>query len=207
MDQAVLDKGVTPPAGSVTPPAQPVQPTPAPEPPDDTDGVTPPPSKKQYSADYVAKITKENADRRAREAELEARLKTFEDEKLSEKEKAERDLQEARDKAKALEERTQKLLLDGLLKDAALEAGASAQKTGGILRLVDTAHIEYDIVTGEPTEASIKAAIASVKSEYPELFGTPGLPNSGSPNNPPRTVGTAQLVDPRNPWAGATWKD
>ena len=52
---------------------------------------------------------------------------------------------------------------------AALSAGAPAAKLAGILKLADLSDVE--VTDGEVDQTAVKAAIATVKKDYPELFG------------------------------------
>lgn len=145
---------------------------------------------KSFSKEYVEELRAEAArhrvekqkERAEREA-LEAKIKEFEDAKLSVEEKAKRDYEEAVTRASSLEKQAREASLKYELALAAREEGISDVKAA--VKLADRELIEYDSA-GNIT--NLPDVIEHLRSEYSSLFSkTASAPNTGvtNPAKPP----------------------
>lgn len=100
-------------------------------------------------------------------ADLEAKLKAYEDEKLSESEKLQKRLAELETQNARLAQERKDALTRTALQEAAQAAGM--KKASAIWKLADRDKLQFD-EDGTPTPKSMEAAIAAVKAELPELF-------------------------------------
>lgn len=151
---------------------------------------------KTFDADYVKQLREEAARHRVekqkeaqRAQELEARLKEFEDAKLSLEERREREF----DETKAMASRFQQMATENNLKYQL----AVASKTEGIVdvnaavKLADRELIQTDDA-GNIT--NISDVIAALKGEYVSLFSSaPHAPNTGV-TNPPKAASAKKLT-------------
>lgn len=140
-----------------------------------------------FDKEYVKSIREEAADwrtkLRAKEAEHEAalaKLKEYEDAKLTESEKAARDFEEAKSRASNMENLAREASLKYELAIAAREEGISDVKAA--VKLADRELIEYDSA-GNIT--NLPDVIEHLRSEYSSLFSkTATAPHTGVTNPP-----------------------
>lgn len=140
---------------------------------------------KSFTEDYVKELRAEAAAHRAekqkQKAENEAllaRLKEFEDAKLTEQERLTRDFDEVKTKATGFESKLREAELRAELALAAREANIVDLKAA--LKLADRELIEYD-TSGSITNMS--DVIDSLRNEYPSLFNkAASAPNTGVTN-------------------------
>jgi hypothetical protein len=121
---------------------------------------------KQYPESYVRELREEAAKHRREKAAIEAKLKALEDEKLSDTERREKRLKELE---------AENARLAGESRRAAILAQAAA--AGAI--------VPEAIVGLVPADAEdVKAGVAAVKREYPQLFVKPsaGSADAGAGN-------------------------
>lgn len=140
---------------------------------------------KTFSKEYVEELRaeaarhrvekqKERADREA----LEARVKEYEDAKLSDTEKAARDFDEAKTKASSYETKAKELAINYELAMAARDEGIADVKAA--VKLADRELIEYDS-SGNIT--NLPDVIENLRSTYSSLFSkTASAPNTGVTN-------------------------
>lgn len=145
---------------------------------------------KSFSKEYVEELRAEAARHRVekqkekaeREA-LEAKLREYEDAKLSAEEKAARDFDEAKTKASSYETKAKELALNYELAMAAREEGIADVKAA--VKLADRELIEYDSA-GNIT--NLPDVIENLRSTYSSLFSKGvSAPNTGvtNPAKPP----------------------
>mgnify|MGYP000847624422 CR=1 FL=1 len=143
-----------------------------------------------FDKEYVKGIREEAAEWRTKlrkqEAAYEealAKLKSYEDEKLSAEEKLSRDFEEAKTRASSMEQKAREASLRYELAIAAREEGISDVKAA--VKLADRELIEYDSA-GNIT--NLPDVIEHLRSEYSSLFSkTASAPNTGvtNPAKPP----------------------
>lgn len=134
---------------------------------------------KTYNEDYVKGLRKEAGDARAKAKDLETRLKALEDEKLSDTEKKDRELQDLRKQTVELAAKARA----ADIKEAAITAGAT--RPGLVAKLVPD---DLDIADSDKLEAALK----KIKTEYPELFTKSGNGANGSADGGAGGGGTAK---------------
>ncbi len=140
---------------------------------------------KTFSKEYVEELRAEAArhrvekqKERADKEALEARLKEYEDAKLSVEEKASRDFDEAKAKASTFENKVRDLALQYEIAMAAREEGIADVKAA--VKLADRELIEYDSV-GNIT--NLPDVIENLRSTYSSLFSkNASAPNTGVTN-------------------------
>lgn len=140
---------------------------------------------KSFTEDYVKELRAEAAAHRAekqkQKAENEAllaRLKEFEDAKLTEQERLTRDFDEAKTKASSFETKLREAELRAELALAAREANIVDLKAA--LKLADRELIEY---TSSGSISNMDVVIESLRNEYPSLFNkAASAPNTGVTN-------------------------
>lgn len=141
---------------------------------------------KTFDKDYVDSLRSESASWRTklREKEdaltkIQARLKEFEDSKLTKDEKLAQDLEEYRGRASSFEAqaREKSLALDLAL--AARDAKITDVKAA--VKLADRELIQYD---DSGNVMNLSEVIGNLQSEYPSLFGNaaPSVPSPGVTN-------------------------
>jgi len=125
----------------------------------------------QRSDDAAAVIARLNAEakdwRQKYEAE-QTKVREFEQQGLSELEKAQQRLAEEERRRTELEQQNQELRLAGVVREAAVKAKALDPDL--IWRTVDLSRVEYD-AKGQPT--NLDALVAEVRKAHPILFETP----------------------------------
>jgi hypothetical protein len=144
---------------------------------------------KVFDAEYVKKLREEAAKHRTekqKEAEarsaLEARLKEYEDAKLSVEEKAARDFQEAVEKASLFQQKAVESDLRYQLALAAKDAGITDLKAA--VKLADRELIQTD---ENGNISNIEDVVEGLRTEYQSLFAVaPSAPNTRV-TNPQRT--------------------
>lgn len=155
--------------------------------------------------DQVTALNRENAKWRNQVRELEAKVKEFEDARLSEAEKLQKQTQAAQAAAQAAQEELRKARFEAALAMEAAKAGVSPAL---LARLVDP---EYD-EDGLPT--NVAAAVAKVLAEYPQLkpaapAPAPAPAPNSNPTNPARpgklTVDDLKHMSPAE--INARWDD
>lgn len=143
-----------------------------------------------FDKEYVKEIRDEAASWRTKLREKEsayeqamAKLKEYEDAKLSVEEKAQRDFEEAKTRAGSMEAKAREAELRYQLAIAAREEGISDLKAA--VKLADRELIEYDSA-GNIT--NLPDVIENLRSEYASLFSkNAAAPNTGvtNPAKPP----------------------
>lgn len=120
----------------------------------------------------IKKINAENATMRARAKAAEDKLAEADKAQLTDKERAERERDEARKETAALTKRVQKTALRAAVFEEASDLGITNAKLA--MRLLDADDVEWDD-DGEPTNVS--KLLKAVLKEVPELKGS----TAGSP--------------------------
>lgn len=119
----------------------------------------------QAELDAIVKREKSKAEKAAAEkAQADA-----DKAKLDETERLKVEKAEAEQAAAAATKAAAERIATSEAKVAALAAGANPERLSGVLKLADLSEAVDE--SGEPNESAIKAAIATVKKDYPELFG------------------------------------
>lgn len=136
---------------------------------------------KPESGESVEGLRKENASWRRKVRDLEAKVKEFEDARLGETERLQKQAQEAAAQAQAAREALKTARFEAALAREAAKAGVDPAL---LARLIDP---EYDD-EGQP--ANVGSAVAKVLESYPQLKPAPAAPPAPAPNsnptNPPR---------------------
>lgn len=114
----------------------------------------------------LSEARKEAASHRTKLREAEGRIKTFEDEKLSEQEKKDKAAKEAADRADRAETELRKLRLEAGLERAAAKAGIT--DTEAALRLLDPSKLDLDD-DGRPKNA--EDVLKAMLKDRPWLSG------------------------------------
>lgn len=129
----------------------------------------------------LARARREAAASRKALEEANAKVKAFEDEKLSEQEKQAKAAKEADERASAAESRLQELELSNAVERAAAKAGVLDPEDATIL--IDKKLLEKDS-EGRPTAESITTALDDLKTRKPHLFRDGQPPAPRRPGDP-----------------------
>lgn len=121
----------------------------------------------------LRKIRSERDAARKAAKDLETRLKAIEDKDLDEKTKLEREVADLRAKTEAFESEAAERTARKVLTAAARKAGAH-DRPERVARLIALTDLDVD------DETAVKAAIKSVRDEYPELFPKTGPGDAGA---------------------------
>jgi hypothetical protein len=118
-------------------------------------------------------------------AELEAKVKAFEDEKLTDDERKEKKLKELEAKETAWADERKQLQLQ-----MALERTPNVKYADLVLMKLNQAEIEYD-EKGAPTKVSIEAQIKTLETDYPDLFKQEDAQGQGQGGAKGHTAGSS----------------
>lgn len=141
---------------------------------------------KTFDESYVRKLREEAAARRIREKELQAKLQEYENEKLTESERLQKELEELRTSNVQNLTRAQEATINYQLALAAADPKNELGDVKAAIKLIDRDALEFD---DKGNIANLHDALEVLKSEYPSVRATsprPGAPNTGS-TNPPKT--------------------
>lgn len=131
---------------------------------------------------------KDAETQRKRAEELEKRLKAIEEEKLTEQEKKDRELEELREYRQKSDQEQKRLRTENALTLAVAGSDAKKDYSDLVMSKLREAALEYGD-DGMPTEASITTSLSAIKQKYPDLFrATPGPTPGGAV--PPIPQGT-----------------
>lgn len=122
-----------------------------------------------------ATLDKVRAEKRAATKELNSlrsRIQELETKDLSEKERLERERDDLRSKLEAFEAKETERTARAALTAAARKAGATGPER--VAKLVPLADLDVE------DDKAVKAAVAQVRDEFPELFAKPGPADSGA---------------------------
>lgn len=151
---------------------------------EDSDADTP----KTYDEKYVRKLRDEAASRRVREnelasqlADMQAKVKQFEDAQLSDQERATKELEELRSSSASNKARAQELEVNYQLAIAAADPANGIGDVKAAIKLLDRDSLEFD-AKGRVT--NLQDALETLKTEYPSLglVARPTAPNPGTTN-------------------------
>lgn len=144
-----------------------------------------------FDAAYVKRLRAEAASYRTEAKKLAEKLKEFEDQQLSETEKAKKDAAEARERAEKAEAKARSLAIR-------YEVMLHAAKMGCIdpeaaFALIDQASITVDEATGTPT--NVEDVLKALAKNKAYLFGQKsGGSGGGSTTNPPSSAHGGKLT-------------
>ena len=142
---------------------------------------------KVFDAEYVKKLRAEAARYRKERNELEARVKAFEQERMTKEEQAAQKLKELEEREKALTER----MRSSNLRAAIMTAGAGKlASVDAAMKLLDASTIEFD---EDNNPVGVEAAVAQLLKDYPFLGVQ--MPPSGEKTNPERGGRNALTLD------------
>lgn len=153
-------------------------------------GEKPKPSEDPRVAEARAEAIRE---RKARQ-DVEKKLKAFEDEKLSELERATKERDELKAEVARLSGELDGRDLSSALEEAASAGGAKAGRSGAVAMLVDKSTIVRD-EEGKPT--NLKELVEAVRGRAPELFEAKvptGDAEGGARHPGPTGVGMNELI-------------
>lgn len=151
---------------------------------DDADSSTP----KTYDEKYVKRLRDEAAARRVREkekdtqlADLQAKIKAFEDAQLSDAERLQNELSELRESSTTHRTRAQNLEVDFQLALAAANPANGIGDVKAAIKLIDRDSLEFD---SKGNVMNLQDALETLKSEYPSVgvVSKPSAPNTGATN-------------------------
>jgi hypothetical protein len=142
---------------------------------------------KTFDTEYVKKLRAEAARYRKERNELEAKVKAFEQERMTKEEQAAQKLKELEEREKALTER----MRSSNLRAAIMTAGAGKlASVDAAMKLLDANTIEFD---EDNNPVGVEAAVAKLLKEYPFLGVQ--MPPSGDKTNPERGGRNALTLD------------
>ena len=149
---------------------------------------------KTYDEKYVRKLRDEAAARRVREnelanqlAEMQSKVKQFEDAQLTEQERIQKELEELRESSSANLTRAQSREVDYQLALAAADPANGIGDVKAAIKLIDRDSLEFD---NKGNVVNLQDALETLKSEYPSVgmvSHKPSAPNPG-PTNPAKST-------------------
>lgn len=176
-DDVIPGQEPTPGAGQEPNPTP--DPSPAPEP--TPAGQEPKDAPERYDAEYVKELRKSEAESRRKAKDAEARLKAIEDAQLSDQERKERELTEAKAEVERYRAERQSLLVRHAVEREAGKLGFADPEDAA--RFVDLAAVPVDD-DGQPQ--GLARLLKDVLTAKPYLKGTPapgGVPGTPKPAN------------------------